>query len=240
MDSRPQQLRCCTHPFLSIAMLVIAMGFIVGCQNGIRVNMTGNVVTRLPPDHTACPVAQRVVEGNPCEACKVAIIDVDGMLLNRNFKGTESMGENPVALFHEKLSAASRDPQIRAVVLRINSPGGSVTASDLMRRDLMQFKQMTCKPVVASILDVGAGGAYYIATASDVILAHPTSIVGGVGVIINIYHLEDLMEQQNIEATPIRSGDQIDTGSPIHQLSAPAEPLWNRSPPNSTNDSKTS
>lgn len=191
-----------------------------GCHHGIRVNMVGDVTTRLPPDHSSCPVHQRVVAGHPCECGKVAIIDIDGMLLNRNFQGLGSAGENPVALFHEKLMAAGRDPNVRAVVLRINSPGGSVTASDMMRHQLTQFRAQAGKPVIASILDVGAGGAYYLATACDAITAHPTSVVGGVGVIINIYNLADTMEQQNVEATPVRAGDHIDLGSPVARLSA--------------------
>jgi protease-4 len=88
-----------------------------------------------------------------------------------------------------------------------------------MRRDLLQFKQTTGKPVVTSILDTGAGGAYYLATASDAIYAHPTSVVGGVGVIINIYNMSDTLEQQNIEPTPVRSGEHIDLGSPAFKLS---------------------
>ncbi len=83
---------------------------------------------------------------------------MDGVLLNRNFLGLGSADENPVALFHEKLMAAGRDPNVRAVVLRINSPGGSVTATDLMRHQLTQFRVQTGKPVLASILDGGREG----------------------------------------------------------------------------------
>jgi protease IV len=188
------------------------------------VKMTGDVATRLPPDNTAHPVRQRVVNGDKCTCTKIAIIDVDGMLLNRNFKGSESMGENPVSLFHEKLQAAAVDPQILAVIVRINSPGGSVTATDLMRRDLQQFKVMTGKQVYASILDVGAGGAYYLATVCDSISAHPTSVVGGVGVILNLYDMRETLAQQNIFPMTIRSGEFIDLGSPIHRIAdKPAE-----------------
>jgi len=205
------------------ALLFCLLVTLSGCRTPMKVAMTGdisgNITTRLPPDNTATPVAQRLVQGDPSRCYKIAIIDVDGILLNRNFKGFESMGENPVALFHEKLDAAKRDPMIRGVVLRVNSPGGSVTACDLMRRDLIQFRQTSGKPIVTSILDTGAGGAYYLATASDLILAHPTSVVGGVGVIINIYDMSDTLQQQNINPTPIRAGNNIDLGSPSFKLS---------------------
>lgn len=196
-----------------------------GCKNAVKVQMDGNLATKLLSDYDVAPVGQRVVDGNPCACSKVAIIDVDGVLLNRNFRGMESLGENPVALFREKLTASAKDPAIRSIVLRINSPGGSVTASDLMRNDLLAFRRQTGKPVLVSILDVGAGGAYYIATASDMIFAHPTSVVGGVGVVINFYNMSDTLEQQNIQPTPIRAGDHVDLGSPVKRLSDDAKAI---------------
>jgi protease-4 len=67
-------------------------------------------------------------------------------------------------------------------------------------------------------LDVGTGGGYYLANEADSIIAHPTSIIGGVGVILNVYNLEDTMGQFNILATPVKSGDRIDAGTPIRPL----------------------
>ncbi len=105
----------------------------------------------------------------------IAVIDVDGILLNMDMTGPASAGENPVSLFRERLDAAAADPCTRAVVVRINSPGGGVTASDIMRHDLEQFKNNTRFPVVACLMDIGAGGGYYVATAADQIVAHPTT-----------------------------------------------------------------
>src|SRR4051794_25267074 len=97
-------------------------------------------VTRLTNDPAPLvdhgPVKPMVIEGD-CHEPRVAVIDVDGLLLNSDFTGPFSVGENPVALFREKLDAVAHDPQAVAVVLRINSPGGSVNAADLMRRDLL-------------------------------------------------------------------------------------------------------
>ena len=72
-------------------------------------------------------------------------------------------------------------------------------------------------------MDVGAGGAYYLATAADQIVAHPTTITGGIGVILNTYNMQDAMQQFNVLATPIKSGDKIDLGSPIKAMDAAAE-----------------
>jgi protease-4 len=186
----------------------------------LKVMMNGRVSAELPPVHNACPVVEMPLPGScsHCDASKIAIIDVDGLLINSDPTGPGSMGENPVSLFRERLDAAARDPQVKAVVVRINSPGGGVTATDIMWHNLADFKQRCCLPVVACVLDVGAGGAYYLATAADQIFAHPTSITGGIGVILNVYNLQDAMAQFNVIGTPVKSGKHIDLGTPISAL----------------------
>jgi protease-4 len=172
------------------------------------------VTTELPPTHATGPVCPQVVV--PGTGARIAIIDVDGLLLNYPMVGMGSMGENPVALFRERLEAAAADPCVRAVVVRINSHGGGVTASDIMRRDLLAFKARKGVPVVACLMDVAAGGAYYLATAADQIVAHPTAVTGGIGVILNLYKLDDTMALTlNAQSVAIRAGEKIDMGSPL-------------------------
>jgi protease-4 len=144
---------------------------------------------------------------------KIALIEVDGLLLNQNQTGPYALGDNPVSLFKEKLAAAAACADVRAVVLRINSPGGGVVASDLMWKEVQNFRAQTGRPVVACLLEVGTGGAYYLATAVDLIVAHPMALTGGIGVIWNSYNLKDLMAQYNILPQPIKAGDNIDMGS---------------------------
>jgi len=105
-------------------------------------------------------------QGSP-DGCKIAVLDVDGVLTNYNHVGPFSAGENPVAVFKEKLDACASDPAVKAVVLRINTPGGGVAATDLMWHELINFRQATGKPVVACLLDLGAGGGYFLATGCD-------------------------------------------------------------------------
>ncbi|MFM7150005.1 MAG: signal peptide peptidase SppA [Gemmataceae bacterium] len=162
--------------------------------------------------------AVSLVRGKKCEGPRIAVVDVDGLLLNQEFTGPMSMGENPLALFREKLDAIAADSMVRAVVLRINSPGGSVTASDILRHDLLEFKQRTQLPVIACLLDVAAGGGYYLATAADVIVAHPTTVTGGIGVILNLYNLREWLSQLNITPQEIKSGKFIDIGTSLRNL----------------------
>ena len=181
-------------------------------------SMSGDMTTSMKTDNTASPLEEVAVAGHDRSAGKIAVIDVDGMLVDRNLGGFGSMGENPVALFHEKLQVIASDPSIAAIVLRINSPGGGVTASDIMAHDLTSFIAERPIPVVACLMSVGAGGGYYLATHADAIVAHPTSIVGGIGVILNVYNLEDTMGQFNILSMSIKAGEKIDAGSPEREM----------------------
>jgi protease-4 len=140
------------------------------------------------------------------------------LIVNTNLSGPYSDGENPVASFAEKLAAVDRNENVVAVVVRINSPGGGVAASQMMRAELERFRQRTGLPVVACLMDVGAGGAYYIATASDIIYAQPRTITGGIGVIFNAYNLQE-MAQFNILGQPVKAGENIDLGTPLAKLS---------------------
>lgn len=216
-------------------ILAITLLVLVGCRQrplltrgsmefGGNMNMTGDMkmsgdmATTMKTDNTASRLTVVTVSGNPHSAGKVAVIDVDGLLVDQNQNGFGSMGENPVSLFHEKLNVVAADPSVMAIILRINSPGGGVTASDIMAHDLMQLRTARPIPVVACLMGVGTGGGYYLATHADTIVAHPTSIVGGIGVILNHYNLEDTMGQFNVLSMPIKAGESIDIGSPERVL----------------------
>src|SRR5262245_20876676 len=183
-----------------------------------EVNAEGHMLNEVPTPGNSGPVHPFNVPAANGDSCGpiVAVIDIDGLLLDMDMTGPGSAGENPVSLFRERLDAAAADPCVRAVVLRINSYGGGVAASDMMRHDLEQFKNRTHLPVVACLLETATGGAYYIATAADQIVALPTTVTGGIGVILNIYSLETFMQTQGIAAAPVKSGEFIDMGTPIH------------------------
>jgi len=176
------------------------------------------IVTETAPVNEGGPVVAMPLDGSCAgKEAKIAVIDVDGLLLNMDMTGLYSLGENPVSVFREKLDAIAADPCVSAVVVRINTPGGGVTATDIMWRDLMAFRAKTHRPVVACLMDLGAGGAYYLATAADAIIAHPTSITGGIGVILNRYNLNGAMGYFSLQALPIKSGKHIDLGNEIVQ-----------------------
>jgi protease-4 len=150
---------------------------------------------------------------------KIALVDVDGVLTNaRQSSLLGSEGDNPVARFKEKLDKAARDERVEAVVLRINSPGGGVTASDLMFNEIKSFRQRTGKPVIACMLDTAASGGYYIACAADRIYAHPTTVTGSIGVIMITPDLTGLMSKVGVQTNVIKSGEMKDAGSPFRPM----------------------
>ena len=149
---------------------------------------------------------------------KIAVIDVDGLLINTRKRGFMRGGDNPVSLFVEKLDKAATDRRVKAVVLRLNSPGGTVAASDIMYHSLREFKRKTGKPVLACILDLGCSGAYYLACGSDGIIAQPGGVTGSIGTIMQTFSLAGTMEKIGVKAVAIKSGKLKDLGSPLHDL----------------------
>lgn len=150
---------------------------------------------------------------------KIAIIDLEGVLENQAQGGFWTEGENPVSLAVEKLDAAAADPTIRAVVLRINSPGGGVTACDILHDEIQRFRETTKKPVVAILMDVAASGGYYVACAAHPILAHRTTITGSIGVIVQIFSVQGLLGRIGVKAQTMRSGPMKGAGAFWQDLS---------------------
>lgn len=148
---------------------------------------------------------------------KIAVVDVDGIILNESERSFLTPGEHPVAHLLEELDKAARDPAVKAVVLRINSPGGSVTASELMHHELERFRK-SGKPVVAMMLDVAASGGYYIACAADEIVACRSTVTGSIGVIMQTIEVTGTMQKIGVRAEAIKSGDQKGAGSPFESL----------------------
>ncbi len=149
---------------------------------------------------------------------KIALIEVSGVLSNARRSGLFGDGENPVSLFVEQLDRARRDKAVKAVILRINSPGGTVVASELMYDELRRFRKKTGKPVVAVMMDVGASGAYYLACGCDEIVAQPSTVTGSIGVIMHTLDISGTMNMIGVKSEAIASGPRKDIGSPFRPM----------------------
>jgi protease IV len=190
-------------------------------------SVKGTMEVKLPMAQDPGPLVPQVVVAahSGGAVARMALIDVDGLLLNQNLAGLFAQGENPVAAFREKLEAAAHDPAVRVIVVRINSPGGGVTACDIMAEELRRFRMESGKPVIACLMDVATAGAYYVAIEADWIVAHPTTLTGAIGALFNHYNLQDAMAQLNVVYEPIKSGEHVNMGSVAEPLSEKARQL---------------
>ncbi len=163
------------------------------------------------------PLKETTVEGKGRD--KILLVELAGVLSEEPIFTFESRPQVPLlARVREELEKAAQDEQVRAVVLRINSPGGTVTASDILYHEIKRFKARRKVPVIASILDVGASGGYYVALAADRIVAHPTTVTGSIGVLMLTVNSRGLLEKIGVSANYITSGPHKDMGSPFRDL----------------------
>lgn len=148
---------------------------------------------------------------------KVLLIEISGVISSQDGDGLIP-APSLIASVKEQLTRASQDENVKAVVLRINTPGGTVTASDILHHEVKSFKASRKIPIVASIMDVGASGGYYVAAAADTVMAHPSSVTGSIGVIMLTVNARGLLEKVGLEATAVTSGPRKDMGSPFRTM----------------------
>lgn len=160
--------------------------------------------------------AEKVVSGEAAD--KVAVIDLQGVLTDDSEESIFGSRESKLVSFVEQLKVAEKDEAVKAVVIRIDSPGGGVTTSDILLHELKSFRERKKVPVVAAFMGVAASGGYYVAAGCDRIVAHPTTITGSIGVIALHVSLAGLLEKIGVKVTAITAGERKDTGSPFREL----------------------
>lgn len=141
----------------------------------------------------------------------VGVIYIDGIIAGT---GDYYSGYVTPEYFYDLLDQAAQDDSVKAVVLRIDSPGGTVAASEEIARYAAEFE----KPLIVSVGDVGASGAYMLASQCDEIWALPGSAVGSIGVIAEIPNVSGLLDKLGVEFQVITAGKYKDAGSPYRPL----------------------
>lgn len=171
-------------------------------------------VPLMPPP---LPLEEQALEGEGAK--KILLLDISGAISEQEKSGGLLGRQSPsmVSLIRESLQKAEKDKDIAGLILRINSPGGTVTASDIIHHDIVEFKKRRKVPVLACIMGVGASGGYYVAAAADEIIAHPTAITGSIGVLLMKFNLEGLMAKIGVEEQTVKSGDKKDIMSPFRK-----------------------
>jgi len=143
-------------------------------------------------------------------SAKVAVVTVDDIIT-----GTEETGAT--AWIFQQLKRAEDDGKVKAIILDVNSPGGGITASDIVHERVKKF-QKRGKKVIVLMRDVAASGAYYISASADEIVAHPTTITGSIGVIVSSFNIEGLFGKIGVEAVVFKSAPYKDLLSPYRPV----------------------
>ena len=193
---------------MRVSRLFLLASFLAGCSV-LSIDFTPRIQ----------PLREQTVEGSG--SAKVLLLDLSGVISEEPLVslGAQAPRVSLLARVREELKKAEDDDRIQALVVRINSPGGTATASDILYRELSAFKARKKIPVVAAIMDVGASGGYYVALAADTIVAHPTTVTGSIGVVMLTLNAEGLLQKVGIAPLAIKSGAKKDMGSPFRGLS---------------------
>jgi protease-4 len=152
---------------------------------------------------------------------KILLVDISGVIADGPGGGLLNLGGTVCSPDYVRavLLKARKDSLIRAVVLRIDSPGGTVTASELIAREVKRYREETGIPVYAQITGLGCSGGYYVAAATDRIHIQKSGITGSIGVIASFPNYRKLADKVGYEQTVVKSGALKDIGSPMHAMS---------------------
>ncbi len=146
---------------------------------------------------------QEVVVENNGSGNKIAIVDVEGIISSM---ALSYRGRNMVDLIDDQLKMAAEDRSVRAVILKVDSPGGEVMASDDISRALLEFQETHRKPVVAALGGLGASGGYYVAAPCQWIVANELTMTGSIGVIMSTFNYRGLLDKVGVYPQVYKSG----------------------------------
>ncbi len=174
-----------------------------------------------PADASAASLTERHHAGPRTAIEKIAVVRVDGVLM-----------EGFLGYAQKQIERAAEDPQVKAVVLRVNSPGGTITASDDLHRRLVKLrdgdplKKTAGKPLVVSMGALAASGGYYIAMPAATVFAERTTITGSIGVFAAFPNVKELAEKIGVQMIVVKRGGVKDSGSPFQEMKPTDRALW--------------
>ena len=188
--------------FLLILGMSLLLNFVLALALGTHVTGTSGL-------------REQLVTGDAMATEKVVLVDLKGVIAD------SSTGFGAVGTFRstlQQLEQAVDDDSAKAVVLVVDSPGGEVTASDVLSRKVRSVRETTGKPVVVCMGSMGTSGAYYVSAPADRIIAHPTTVTGSIGVIMSLINAQGLMEKVGVQSVMLKSAQHKDLGSPFREM----------------------
>jgi len=173
------------------------------------------------PDSSPSPLIEHHHSGDTTAKDKIAVVHLEGLIL-----------EGFIHYVHQQIDAAAADKDVKAVVLRINSPGGSITASDDLHRRLIELrdgntkKKTNAKPIIVSMGSLAASGGYYVAMPAKTVLAEKTSLTGSIGVFVSFPNVKGFADDHKVSWITIKQGEIKDSGSPFKEMSEKEKQVW--------------
>ncbi|WP_155318466.1 signal peptide peptidase SppA [Desulfosarcina alkanivorans] len=192
---------------------VLLIMFLPGCS-GPRITLFSDA---------SDPLQEVILDGTADD--KILVIPITGVISDapksRIMRTMPGMVQEVVS----HLRLAETDDRVKAVLLKIDTPGGTTTASDILYHEIVSFKQRTGKKVVVCMMNLATSGGYYVSLPADVIMAHPTTVTGSVGVILMRPEVSGFMEKIGIGVQVNKSGENKDMGSPFRPTTPEEENL---------------
>jgi protease-4 len=197
------------------ALIGVAAGFMLPAMGCSLLMLVAFIGLSLAGSGSAGPVTSSGGFGDA-----VAVVRVEGVITagDETDVGTGALSGVVIA----DLEAAEADPSVKAIVLRVDSPGGGVTGAAQIYEALLEVN----KPVVVSMAATAASGGYYVSAPADYIFARPDTLTGSIGVISTFINAQEFLDELGVEATIIASGDNKDFGSFFNELSPEQEEIW--------------
>jgi protease-4 len=178
---------------LGVSMLINLGHFLHGFGAGPQIKGMSHVAGRAYQEH--------LIEDNKSDD-KFAVIEVQGVISSQMMEG----GQNMVTQIKDQLSMAADDDAVKAVILKVDSPGGEVLAADDIARALVDFHSKSSKPIIVAMEGLAASGGYYVSAPCQWIVANELTITGSIGVIMESYNYRGLMNKVGVQPMVFKSG----------------------------------
>lgn len=192
--------------FALIACVLLVISLLLNLLMGV---VSGE--SALPQHHTAAPRLQETWVKDNGSQNRIVIVPIEGVITSQGFGRN---GPTMVDVIEEQFKRAAEDKRVKAVILKVNSPGGEVLASDDIYNVIDQFQRKSGKPVIAAMGSLAASGGYYVSAPCQWIVANEMTITGSIGVIMHGYNFRGLMDKVGVRPEVFKSGKFKDMLSP--------------------------
>ncbi len=189
-----------------IAALILLLFLVVSVIANFGLLLGSAIPFETGVSHAAAPRLQEVLVEDNGARSKVAVVEVNGVIMSQRIDSRHNM----VDVIEAKLKRAGEDDDVVAVLLKVDSPGGEVLASDEIYRKIQSFQSEYGLPVICSMGGLAASGGYYVSAPCDWIVANDLTITGSIGVILSTWNYRGLMDKVGLLPQTYKSGKHKD------------------------------